>query len=719
MSGRADSPYDSPEGSFASVVELLRARAEGSPDRVAYTFLSEGGADARLTFAGLDARARAIGAELQKAGGQGRRALLLFPPGLEFVTAFLGCLYAGAVAVPAYPPHKKRGLHRLSSIAADAEPALVLTTSALSPAIQAWAAQTSRGEEMRLLTTDLVPEGEARNWRDPRVGPEALAFLQYTSGSTGSPKGVMVSHGNIVSNEEMIRRAFDQSESSVIVSWLPLYHDMGLIGGVLQPLYVGASCVLMSPVTFLQRPRRWLEVISEYRATTSGGPNFAYDLCVRKIPAAEREGLDLSSWRVAFNGAEPVRAETLERFARAFGPQGFRARAFYPCYGLAEATLFVTGGEVEAEPHVESVSSAALQEGRAHDSDEGGRKALVGCGGPRPGERVLVVDPEARRPCAPGRVGEIWVAGASVARGYWNRPEETARVFGARLSAEAESPGDGDSYLRTGDLGYLRDGQLFVTGRLKDLIVVRGRNLYPQDIEYTVESRHPSLRPGCGAAFSVTVGDEERVVVVQEVDRRLEGAEADAVVVDIFGAVAQEHELSVHDVVLIRAGSIPKTSSGKIQRHACREGYLAGSLDAVTRRAPGPPETAEGAAEGAAVAAAGEAVLRREDLIALDAVGRRASVEDFLKGEAARVLRLPRTRLDARQPLVSLGMDSLAAVELKHAVEERLGVSISLSALLDEAGVAEVADEILRELEQAAAAPRSPLTSAGPQAESP
>jgi amino acid adenylation domain-containing protein len=697
----------------SSVVGLLQARAADSPDRVAYTFLSDGEAEAsQLTFAGLDERARAIGAELQKAGGAGGRALLLFPPGLEFVTAFLGCLYAGTVAVPAYPPHKKRGLKRLSSIAADAEPALVLTTSALAPAIQMWAAQTPHHKKIQVLSADLVPVGEAQSWRDPGVGRDTLAFLQYTSGSTGSPKGVMVTHGNIVSNEEMIHSAFEQSESSIIVSWLPLYHDMGLIGGVLQPLYVRASCVLMSSLSFLQRPRRWLEVITEYRATTSGGPNFAYDLCVRKIPAAQREGLDLSSWKVAFNGAEPIRAETLERFAQAFGPHGFHRRAFYPCYGLAEATLFVTGDDVDAEPRLASVSSEALQENRVVESVEADRRTLVACGRARMEQQVLIVDTETRKPCLPARVGEIWVAGASVARGYWNRPQETKRDFDARLSVEGSVEGQDEvSYLRTGDLGFINDGQLFITGRLKDLIIVRGRNFYPQDIEYTVESCHPSLRPGCGAAFSITVEDEERAAVVQEVDRRFADSDAEAIVEAIRAAVAQEHELLLHDVVLIRTGSIPKTSSGKIQRHACREGYLAGSLDAVARNVSEPTRIKEELTDGAAV--------RRADLILLDAVERRQLIEEFLKSQSARILRLSRSRLDARQTLLSVGLDSLAAVELKHTVEERLGVSISLSALLDGASIAQIAREILQELERTASVPNRPLPSAEPLRESP
>jgi len=683
-----------------SIVELLKVRAAQNYDRTAYTFLTEGAESPQLTFSQLDARARAIGAALQSEKCVGGRALLLFPPGLEFITAFLGCLYAGVVAVPAYPPRKKRGLNRLAAIARDAAPDLILTTSSLAPVIQTWAAQTSDHKSIRILSADAIPDSASQSWRDFTVEPDALAFLQYTSGSTGSPRGVMVTHRNIVANEELIRRAFDQSESSIIVSWLPLYHDMGLIGGVLQPLFVGASCVLMSPVSFLQRPRRWLEVITEYRATTSGGPNFAYDLCVRKIPAAERDGLDLSSWKVAFNGAEPVRSETMERFADTFSPHGFQKRAFYPCYGLAEATLFVTGGDVEAEPQVASVSSAAMRENRVIEPVEEDQRTLVGCGRSWVDHQVLIVDPETQQPCAPARVGEIWVAGPSIARGYWNRPQETGRDFEARLSTK-EGP-----YLRTGDLGFFQDGQLFITGRLKDLIIVRGRNFYPQDIEYTVEGCHSSLRPGCGAAFSIAVENEERVVVVQEIDRRLAESDAEVVIETIRAAVAQEHELFLHDVVLIRAGSIPKTSSGKIQRHACREAYLAGTLDIVARTVP----------DTSAEEFTDEAVLDQAGFSSLDAGERRKLIEDFLTIEAARILRIARSRLNAGESLVSMGLDSLGAVDLKHTVEEHLGVSISLPALLDDASIAQVADEILKEPKSMA---NGKLLSAGPVPESP
>ena len=726
MNHRTNRPSQNTADRISSLNELFRARAGEKPDSVAYTFLEEGEGEAsRVTYADLDFWARAVGAELQQAGVAGQRALLLFQPGLEFIAAFLGCLYSGVVAVPAYPPRKKRGLARLSAIAADAQPAIVLTTPALVPLIQPWASQMSSGREVRILPVERGLNLAADSWRDPGAGQDTLAFLQYTSGSTATPKGVMVTHGNLLANEEMIRNAFDQSSSSVIVSWLPLYHDMGLIGGVLQPLYVGASCVLMSPVAFLQKPLRWLEAITRYKATTSGGPNFAYDLCVQKIPPAEREHLDLSSWTVAFNGAEPIRAETLERFAQAFAGCGFRRGAFYPCYGLAEATLFVTGGQVGAGPRVVRASSAELEQNRlveATSYEEG--RALVGCGWAATGHSVAVVDAETRKPCSEGHVGEVWVAGASVAAGYWNRPDETERDFRARLHSE-ETDSEGTTYLRTGDLGFLHDGDLFVTGRLKDLIIVRGRNLYPQDIESTAERSHQALRPGCGAAFPVNVEGEERVVLVQEIDRHCAEPVSETVVEAIRAAVAREHEVLLHDVALIKTGTIPKTSSGKIQRRACREDYLRGALAAVARVAQ---EGVQAASEGvqaaseeaqvtqadarvaqeaapAAPAAAsasdeGGGDMARGALAVLDADERRRALEDCLLEQAARILRVSRDRLDARRPLVSLGFDSLAAVELKHAVETRLGVSVSVSNILDEASLAEVADEVMSGLEK-------------------
>jgi len=401
-----------------NLVELLLERASVQPSRQAYAFLDEAGEEtARLTYSELAVRARAVGAHLQEMGLAGARALLLFPPGLDFVVAFLGCLCAGVVAVPAYPPRSNRTLGRLRSIALDARPRVALTVASALPQIETLGAQLTELRAIHLLATDEIPVELADVWRDPALATDSLAFLQYTSGSTAAPKGVMVSHGNLIHNEEMIRCAFGQSEDSVIVGWLPLYHDMGLIGNVLQPLFAGAQCCLMSPVSFLQRPIRWLQAISRYHATTSGGPNFAYELCVAKTTEAERADLDLASWRVAFNGAEPVREATQERFFRAFAPAGFRREAFYPCYGLAEATLFVAGPEPGEGPTVAAFAAEPLERGAAVPAAaELASRTLVSCGRSWLGQTIAIVDPDGRR-LPVGKVGEIWVSGPSVARG--------------------------------------------------------------------------------------------------------------------------------------------------------------------------------------------------------------------------------------------------------------------------------------------------------------
>ncbi|HEX5715361.1 MAG TPA: amino acid adenylation domain-containing protein, partial [Thermoanaerobaculia bacterium] len=654
---------------------------------------------ARLTYAELDRQAREIGVALAGMGAAGERVVLLFPPGLEFISAFFGCLYAGAIAVPAYPP-RSRGLPRLRAIMEDARPRMVLTTGELLTKARALLGGLADLPPVSWLATESLVE-RAGEWRQPQIDGDTIAFLQYTSGSTSTPKGVMVSHANLLHNEEMIRRAFGQSEESVILGWLPLYHDMGLIGNVLQPLYVGAPCILMSPIAFLQQPLRWLAAISRYRATTSGGPNFAYELCVRKITEERRAGLDLSSWRVAFNGAEPVRAETLDRFAETFAPCGFHREAFYPCYGLAEATLFAAGGRLEEPSVVAAFASAGLEQGRAEPA-AGGRN-LVGCGGAWMEQRIEVVDPESATLCPPARSGEIWIAGPSVAGGYWGRPEATERDFGARLAGDPTA----GPFLRTGDLGFFdADGELFVTGRLKDLVILRGRNHHPQDIELTAERAHPALRPGCGAAFSVEIGGEERLIIVQELERSADVAPqevADA----IRSAVAQEHEIQVQEIVLTRMGTIPKTSSGKIQRYACRAGYLAGDLTVVARSEVGASEElAEVGAEW------GETELTRQALLALEPGERLAVLEPYLRQCAARVLRVPPARLEPDQPLTALGLDSLSAVEVKQEVERRLDTTVPLVALLEGATLRSLATELAERLSEARVA--GPVLAAGP-----
>jgi len=571
---------------FRSFVDVLRQHAAAAPTQRAYTFLVDGDDEEQtIDYAALDLRARAIAARLRQTLNPGDRAVMLYAPGLDYVTAFLGCLYAGVVAVPAYPPDPARlrlSLPKVASIIADCAPRALLTTSGILEFAQTVMAGAGDFSGIDWIATDAVADAEAESWRDPEVGPESLAFLQYTSGSTASPRGVMVSHWCLLHNSASgFELANHADPASVYVSWLPCYHDMGLIGGILQPLYGRFHGVLMSPLAFLQRPLRWLKAISKYRGTTSPFPNFALDLCLRKVKPEERDALDLRSWRFAVNGAEPVRAESVRRFSEYFAPAGFRAEAHSPAYGLAEATLMVscTGGKRGIHTRHLCTESLRLRKVVEVPADEAGAAEYVACGAPCAEQRVEIVDPETMARCAPGEVGELWVMAPSVAQGYWNRPEDSERVFRARLTT-GEGP-----FLRTGDLGFVLDGQVFIAGRIKDLIIVDGKNHYPQDIERSLEAGHPALRSGCSAAFSVDLDGQERVVVTAEA--AIAGEDAQRLTAEITAAirhaVSSAHSVRVHEVVLLQPGAIPKTSSGKIQRHACRAGYLAGSLAALER----------------------------------------------------------------------------------------------------------------------------------------
>jgi acyl-CoA synthetase (AMP-forming)/AMP-acid ligase II len=562
-----------------SFVEVLRLWAALRPDRRALVFL-DGRAEPRAhyTFAELEREAGAVAARLGEIARPGDRALLVFPPGPEFVAAFLGCLVAGVVAVPAHPPESDPAA--LRAIAMNAGATVVLAPCALAQRLDAALSATP---ELRALTR-LEFEACARHepgasTRAPAAGPDTIAFLQYTSGSTGRPRGVVVSHGNLLHNQRMIREAFGHdSERTVMGGWLPLYHDMGLIGTVLQPLYLGITTFLMAPRDFIKRPSVWLKAISKYGITTSGGPSFAYRHCVDRIAPAEREGLDLRGWEVAFNGAEPVRADVLDQFAAAYAPFGFRREAYYPVYGLAEATLFATGGQRGIAPKRIALDRAALAEGRVAAPGGAGALVLVACGRASGGQEVAIVDPDSLGRCADGRVGEIWIRGASVARGYFADRERDEPTFGARLAGD-----DGGPWLRTGDLGFFADGELCIAGRLKDVIIVRGRKHHPEDLERTVEGASEALRSGCGAAFSVEVDGEECVVVAHEVDRRrrAEPFDAERTAGDIRQAVAQGHGLRVHAVALLAPGSVPRTTSGKVQRRLCRARFLDGTLERI------------------------------------------------------------------------------------------------------------------------------------------
>ncbi|HET8683213.1 MAG TPA: fatty acyl-AMP ligase, partial [Micromonosporaceae bacterium] len=532
-----------------TIAGLLRQHAQNRPADRAFLFVDEDsdGAPAWVSYAELDTAARRVAQALTARGVAGEPVLLLFPPGRAYVEGFLGCLYAGAVAVPAYPPDPARlarTVPRLRSLAGNCGATLALTVSWLAEAVAAGLGEAPELAAMDWVATDVLPEPADRAWVPPRLPAEAPALLQYTSGSTGEPKGVLLSHANLRHNAELVRTGFGTSTQSVGVSWLPPYHDMGLIGGILQPVYVGLPVVLMSPMTFLQRPMAWLEAVSRFGGTVSGGPNFAFDLCVRKSTPQQRADLDLSTWSVAFCGAEPVRAGTLDRFAAAFAPAGFRADAFYPCYGLAEGTLIVTGGRPAQAPR------------RVRHGDT----VHVGCGRALGGQTVAIVDPETRTAPGLGTVGEIWVCGPSVATGYWNRPDETRHAFQA---VRVDDPGR--RYLRTGDLGFLDpSGELVVTGRVKDLVIVRGRNVYPHDLEHAVESQVAGVRPGCTAAFAVDLDGEERVGFAAEV--AADGVAVADTIAAIRRVLSEVAEVSPATVVLLRPRRIPKTSSGKIQR---------------------------------------------------------------------------------------------------------------------------------------------------------
>jgi acyl-CoA synthetase (AMP-forming)/AMP-acid ligase II len=579
---------------------VLRRWAADKPEDLAFLFLQNGEREgARLTFAGLHRQALAIAARLTRYDLADRPVMLIYPSGLDYIAAFFGCLCAAVIAVPAPYLLPKRAGRRIAAIARDSRPAAVLTLSGLVDEPEIRDATTAELAGVPWIATDGIAPGEAGPDEPRAVNAAGVAFLQYTSGSTGAPRGAVISHGNLMANQAMIQSAFGHDATTRFVSWLPMFHDMGLVGTVIQPLYLGVPCVQMSPLAFLQRPVRWLRALSTYRGTTSGAPNFAFDLCARMIRPAQREGLELSAWRVAFCGAEPVRAGTLSRFAEIFAPAGFRREALYPCYGMSEATLFATGGVGGGGMTTLAVDGGALADrGEAIPSPPASPRSrtLVSNGRSWGEQRLAIVDPDTCRAVPPGRVGEIWLAGPHVGLGYWQRPEATAATFDGRM---AEQPEVG--YLRTGDLGFLRDGDLFVTGRLKDLLIVRGAKHHPEEIEQTLAASHPALATGGGAVFSVDQDGEPRVVVLHEIDRRhLARLDAGVVARAAFGAVSETHGIWPDDLVLLRPGALPRTTSGKVQRHRCREAYLAGDLAALpmpplpgpTRRHPGEAEHA-------------------------------------------------------------------------------------------------------------------------------
>jgi phthiocerol/phenolphthiocerol synthesis type-I polyketide synthase C len=692
-----------------SYAEVLRHRGRIQAAEVAFRFLVDGESEeVRVTYGVLNGQALAIAAALHREGFAGKRVIMLYPPGLSFVSALFGCFYSGAIAVPSDMPRSRRPITRLEGIVSDCEPAAILTTSESLTQLQARFEGHPVLGGLPLIATDTISGDEAPEGVSWEASPHGLALIQYTSGSTSRPKGVMLSHRNLLANSAQIARAFDHDASASGIIWLPAFHDMGLIGGVLTPLYLGAPLVLMSPTHVVQKPLRWLDAISRYRATTSGGPNFIYDRCVDSVSDEQMESLDLSCWQVAFNGAEPVRAGTVRRFAEKFARCGFHAEAVFPCYGLAEATLLVSGGPKLSNTLIQGFDKRALELERNALPPRNGTPAteLVGSGIAGADIDLRIVDTDSLKECAPGGVGEIWVSGPNIAMGYWNRPDQTSLVLEASL-------GNGRSYLRTGDLGFLQEDRLFIAGRIKDLLIFDGRNHYPQDIELTAEQSHPALGGLGGAAFAVQSNGTERLVVVHEVHRHGRGVDTDEVVRAIRQGVSDEHELRVSRVVLVKIGEVPRTSSGKVQRWKCRELLLEENLAVISDwrldpgwngKAPAPvaPEAAQDLAERTPVVdeVAGDLAegppAQEEpvgDLQEAPRVGERSGesehdptteeIQNWLVAELKGRLPPLEQEIDIRAPFATFGLTSRESVEISGHLESWLGRRLSPTLIYD------------------------------------
>ena len=658
-----------------TISEVLSEQARRYPDKLAYAML---GPDEEIqtsrTYSELWRRAMSIAQVLRACCQPGERALLAYPQGVDFVEGFYGCLLAHVIAVPVHLPvalSAQRHVAKLYEIAAESQPSIVLTGSAVEANVQALLAAEVRTAAIPVLSTDRITE-DTNTKLDIDASAADIAMLIYTSGSTAMPKGVIVDHGNLIRNLQLVTDKFGNDVDSSYVSWLPLYHDLGLVVVMLGSLYCGSSCYLMDPEDFISKPSRWLRAISRFGARNAGGPNFAFDLCVRKTPAAERVGLDLSHWRVAFNGAEPVRADTLTRFAAEFAPYGFRKESFYPCYGMAEATGIITGGAAQTEPHILTLDVAALSAGTAVPvlNGESGR-TCVGCGHAGDAERVAVVAPDSGELCPEGTIGEVWVAGASIGRGYFRRPQESAETFGVSVVGDSST-----RYLRTGDLGFLYRGDLFLTGRLKDLIISHGANHYPQDFEHTAERVHAAIRPGGCAAFAIEDAQEEKLGLIAEVavdPQATDPAFYGALLGDLRSVLLQQYGLPIGVLALVPPRTLLKTTSGKIRRRATHAAFDAGQLPVLAQWRP-EPLVAESSAARATVA----------DLSGLAARDQLLRVRSWVVQEAAQVCHTPSGGIPLDRPLSEIGLDSLGAVELRSRLADVTGLELPPSLLFDQ-----------------------------------
>ena len=646
-----------------NLVELFEIRTGERPEKMIYSFLEDGlNVTSSITYREMNKRAKSVAAYLQKHFKKGDRALMLFPSGIEFIVSLVGCFYSGIIAVPAYPPKKNKLFDRFEAIAKDCGPAVILTTEKIRNDLE----KNHAGEEVLkniryAVYEDILEEG-ASKWEGPDVTSSDIAMLQYTSGSTGRPNGVILTHKNILYNSEFIKQAFGHDENLVGVNWLPGFHDMGLIGALLQPLYVGGCNYIIPPSVFLMRPQNWLKAIGKYKAITAGGPNFAYEYCVDRVKDEELEEIDLSTVDPLFSGAEPVRKHTIEKFTEKFKKAGFSGKQFYPCYGMAESVLIITGGDLNEPPmYFHAEVAGLLNRVVAETENEDGAATFVGCGRPMAGTDIAIVDTRNLDVAEKGIVGEIWVKGPSVAPGYWGQPGKTEETFNAFL------PDGSGPWLRTGDLGFIEKGQLFITGRMKDLIIIRGRNYHPTDIELGVEEAHESINKGSVAAFSVETENGEQLAVAAEIKRPyLRELDGEEVFTAIRSAVASGFQVEVFAIELLRTNSLPKTSSGKIQRFECRSRYVEGTLQSVASwKQPEKEKTP---------------LDRDEELIIA-----------WMKEWIANKLDIDKESLDETVPVDKLGLDSVMAVVMAQDAGEEFGIEWPLDLFLEETTLERIA----------------------------
>ena len=650
-------------------IEVIKNRTIEKPEHVVFRYLNDGiNENESYTYQQLETRAKAMGAAMQEVAEKGERVLLLFPPGLSYVASLFACFYSGFIAVPAYPPRRNRNLHRVNTIIEDSGVTVSIISQKVYNDIERNFADDEKLKNIKWIIYEDIEDELAEKWTDVEIKPEDVALLQYTSGSTGNPKGVMLTQLNLLYNSEYIHQTFEFNIESVGMNWLPIFHDMGLIGGVLQAAYGGLLNIGMPPTAFLKNPLNWLKAMEKYGGTTGGGPNFGFDYCIEKISGEDKKKLDLSKVKTFYCGAEPVRKNTMEEFHKQFG---IEARQMYPVYGMAETTLIASGGYQSEKPKYLRIKSDALAKGIIEIAEQDNEKSteLVGCGHTWMETRIEIIDPETFKLKSENEVGEIWISGPTVAKGYWGKPEETKRTFGAFTTDTNEGP-----FLRTGDLGFLRDGELYITGRLKDIIIIRGVNHYPNDIEFTIQNSHADFRQNGGAVFPIVKDGEEKLAVVQELERTaLRNDNHDELISLIRKTISEEHELEVYAISLIRTGSIPLTSSGKIQRRQTKYNYLNDELNIVKAWN-----------------------LDKEINIASDKkqiVPTEEAIKEWLVVWIMRNQHFRRDEIELDQNIMSYGIDSLSAVTLEQEISEKFGFNWHVSSFMLNPTINKLAEE--------------------------